>query len=813
MTGTTLETSYANVTSPASNVAFSPTANWQYFVYPPPTAGYHVSTTCTPTYLGDQAPMLLVSGETCIMTASSVQLLYWPTPYATPSPTTTITPGPSLATSVGPDGFTYTSPSVYVIYYSLQAFNEMGKSQGGSTYDSLTIAYDPTELSTLYGCSQTVLSTKALDYQDFNMPPRWSVLSQHQRCDTCGQVYQFPGSPHPGDEIVSNYANMTYAYNAMVDGVASWRLHPEFVLPPSLNDQDPHWKGCVGFTWGVFDPPRTMAAAPAMMAPSPNSAPSSTPVTTTATAGEPAKPVPLPPDPGSVQTPVPGSSKQDPSLDTEPNVAPPSPDPSQDPSVSKQDDPPDPDSNGGAPASDPLQDPKVNKQNDQSSPKPSVFTPPASYPSQYPAATISSVPPAAALVTIAGHTIAAHPSGGVAVDGNHVQAGNSEIITNGVRIAQNEAGIVIGGNTIQVPSTPTTGPFTSINGQGVEKDNGGGVVVGGSTIASGATASIGNIQVSVGDGSIRVLPTAVPYVPINVPAASPLPTPPVTDDENPSSKVPDTNGVSNGELNGGNIPQGPTSPALGIFAAGQTWTPLNHDTLIANGATISIGGPALTTAGTTVSMGDMGLVAGSSTIAIPGVGPQSTTVAGAPAGVFTAAGQTFTPLADNKLLVNGKTTLDTGAPLTTVAGVIMSLGSSLLVIGTSTIRLSNPAAPSPPPTPLTAAGKTFTPIGSNMVVAGDGTTLSIGGAALNSNGTVISLASGGLIVGGSTTMPVRATASVGLGGVIMSGFGPGASTGPEIFEGVAAAKRSGSAWLLVLGVICPLVGARWLLAL
>lgn len=197
---------YTNVTSATSNIP-----NWQYFVDPPPTAGYHVSTTCTPTYLGDEEPMLAVSGETCMLTASSVELLYWPTPYATPRPTTTITPGPSLVTSVGPDGYTYTSPSVYVIYHSLQAWNFMSGGQAGSTYDSLTVAYDPTELSTLYGCSQTVLSTRALNFQDFNMPPRWSVLSQHQRCDTCGQVYQFPGPPHPGDELVSNYANMTYA--------------------------------------------------------------------------------------------------------------------------------------------------------------------------------------------------------------------------------------------------------------------------------------------------------------------------------------------------------------------------------------------------------------------------------------------------------------------------------------------------------------------------------------------------------------------------------------------------------------------------
>lgn len=42
------------------------------------------------------------------------------------------------------------------------------------------------------------------------------------------------------------------------------------------------------------------------------------------------------------------------------------------------------------------------------------------------------------------------------------------------------------------------------------------------------------------------------------------------------------------------------------------------------------------------------------------------------------------------------------------------------------------------------------------------------------------------MVGVSTTMALPAsggmTTSIGLGGVVMSGFRPGASTGPEVFE-------------------------------
>lgn len=106
---------------------------------------------------------------------------------------------------------------------------------------------------------------------------------------------------------------------------------------------------------------------------------------------------------------------------------------------------------------------------------------------------------------------------------------------------------------------------------------------------------------------------------------------------------------------------GPTSPALGVVAVGQTWTQLNQGTLVANSAALSIGGPVLSTAGRTVSTSDAGLVAGTWTIAIPG------TVA-AHADILTAAGQMYARLGskNGQLLVSGET-LEQGGPITTIA--------------------------------------------------------------------------------------------------------------------------------------------------
>lgn len=77
----------------------------------------------------------------------------------------------------------------------------------------------------------------------------------------------------------------------------------------------------------------------------------------------------------------------------------------------------------------------------------------------------------------------------------------------------------------------------------------------------------------------------------------------------------------------------------------------------------------------------------------------------------------------------------------------------------------------------------FTTVGANVVVADGSTTLSIGGAALTSIGTVISMGSGGLVVGTSTTTTMPAgcgmTTRTGLGSVLMSGIGLGGSTRSE----------------------------------
>ena len=75
----------------------------------------------------------------------------------------------------------------------------------------------------------------------------------------------------------------------------------------------------------------------------------------------------------------------------------------------------------------------------------------------------------------------------------------------------------------------------------------------------------------------------------------------------------------------------------------------------------------------------------------------------------------------------------------------LMLGSSTLLPGSPTITVTSES----PFGSLTVADKTFIPLG-NTAISIDGTTLSISGPAMTENGTVLSLASGGLVVGSST---------------------------------------------------------------
>lgn len=119
-------------------------------------------------------------------------------------------------------------------------------------------------------------------------------------------------------------------------------------------------------------------------------------------------------------------------------------------------------------------------------------------------------------------------------------------------------------------------------------------------------------------------------------------------------------------------------------------------------------------------------------------------------GILTAGGQTFTPFRPGSVLVNGDT-LSVDGPPATASGTVLSLASSGLVVDSQTFAFPTPAPELMPGANkiVTFAGGTFTQIG-NGAVAFHGMTLEAGGPAATISGTVMSLAPSNLVVGSQT---------------------------------------------------------------
>lgn len=173
-------------------------------------------------------------------------------------------------------------------------------------------------------------------------------------------------------------------------------------------------------------------------------------------------------------------------------------------------------------------------------------------------------------------------------------------------------------------------------------------------------------------------------------------------------------------------------------------------------------------------------------------------------------------------VVVGDATLTRNAPGTFIGGTPVSLGSSALVIGTSTIPF--PAAGVAPI--YTVAGQTVTAGPAGIAVAGS--TISNNGPAVTISGAALSLGSFGLVLNGESTLPIpsvqplQSVFPVGgqsvteqYGRIVFPSAKPvvnisiaatGTAVGPvptsttEPFLG--AAVRTGSGVGVVIGVLC-----------
>ena len=214
----------------------------------------------------------------CVVQASAVQLVYWP-PEPTNAPNASSPSNYSItaasaeidaeASGVVSNGFTFVSPSVYVVYTGISAQASCvallnSQTQVGPEY-TVTRAYAPDALSSAIcvapgsegegiayyfngpgppGYFQGIFNGwRAINYAELANPPPDSVLlSRYQSCFS--------------NPIGSIFASQMFAT-------------PQLSFPPDVTDIDPEWQAwgagtCTPIDLGVMDPPRALGSATAL---------------------------------------------------------------------------------------------------------------------------------------------------------------------------------------------------------------------------------------------------------------------------------------------------------------------------------------------------------------------------------------------------------------------------------------------------------------------------------------------------------------------------------------------------------------------
>ena len=649
------------------------------------------------------------------------------------------------------DGFTFTSPSVYVAFYSLSATDDCGLR--GNNIKSTMLAFAPGELSTvqghLWGGGVREQKTKVFNFADLPCPP-YDVM------------YDDWYKPAPGEPY-----------------------RPLIALPEKVRDLDPWWSACTdAFYFTGLDPPRTLEKATAMVtpaSPAANPDPTITP--------DPAQSVPALP----VQTDAgqPAKAADDPS-DSKNNDGgvPPTPtlkqaDPQQGEASKASADPPavDPGTkNNASPPpqhddKDPQQgtDPKANDSgssnpgaNDSGS-KGSASNDPENNESK-------------------------------SQDSESNDSGSNDSGTNKSNSGSGDPGSTdsdphnpgfndspAANPLFSSPASPQSGQDgtdpkkTSSDQQSQQND-----ASPAPNSDHSATSANSNKEPQSGSEKQNSAPQS-----------------PTKDNPSQSSNSNVATNTYSPDYSQNRPSSSEVSPVLDIPGAlPLTQAPNNHNAYLVAGSTLLPGSPGAVVSGTSYSIASSGaIVVGTSTILLATAGAVAGQIASP--GALWAGNVAFTPLLSGSAIV-GSSTLSLSGPAVTSSGSVVSLVSGGLVVGSTTYAFATPASSPvdssttqeiPISTALVVAGQSFTANPSAFLV--NGTTISAGGPGVTLSGTPVSLDKSGNLAVGTSTVTVESTS-----------IGP-AATSVVAFEG-SSARSKASYWTLMAGVVASL--SRWLLS-
>ena len=435
---------------------------------------------------------------------------------------------------------------------------------------------------------------------------------------------------------------------------------PYLSLPQDLTLVDPAWSTCNAVLWGAFDPPTALQKATALVPyPGKNSPPTPAPGSPVAPPHAPATVTASPIDPEEQATHFP-TPKADPHGPEQQNPHPPDP-------VK---------SSANNPISEP-QDPDKQKPD-----TPNPVQPPA-YNSNDDPATSAAIP--------------------IPLNGGKVAQGDPKVLSDpksndpqpsgGTNEGDPEADPGHGYNTgpasdpaeyIDQSPADHAQPLPSIGGYQIQAANGGGLVIASNTIPPGVQTIIDSTPISVGKDQIVVASSTIP---LDYPSADPIVTLVNGDILSAGGKAAMVSGTTvalapNGDalVVDGKVSPLPPPPISILRVAGQTLTAAPTGFAI-GGQSLLPGGSAVTYAGSVIS-----LASGSNALIVNG---RTTPLPSAPISVFKIGSQTFTAAPTGFAV--GTQSVSPNGPVVLVDGTLISLGSSELVIGTSTMSLESAA--------------------------------------------------------------------------------------------------------------------------
>ena len=409
------------------------------------------------------------------------------------------------------------------------------------------------------------------------------------------------------------------------------------------------------------------------------------------------------------------------------------------------------------------------------------------------------VQPAPPLLKIGGQVAQVAQDGALQVGGKKIPKG-SQAVVNGALISNGPNDVVVDGVTHPAPiganPSPAGQPLPNlIHGQAVQVAPNGGLIVGDqsiskggqATVAGGSIVSVGSDHINIG-GSSFALPGTAAITPVAVPAPLAVAGQAIRTASNGGVVVAGQTITQGGhaDVSGSLISIGSTNIVVGSSTyvlpannpppvGGQYIRPAPNGGLVVAGQTINAG-KQVVVSGTTIS-------AGSSNVVIAGSTYNSPSAETLPA-ALSIGGQLIHTASDGGLIVAGQT-LTRGVPAS-ISGTLISIGSSDLIIGSSTYGLPSNSATVPTQAPLLIAGNPVKVApGGGFLVAGQ--TITPGEVATVS-GITISVGSSAVVLNNITHAfnPTETAIPAFDGAIVLT-------AGEAINEGVKVVTYSGPA--------------------